>query len=180
MLSLVSNIAVLTAHEEQERKHDRFCLICVELAPDYECYTCQRAYHKPCLHPRHRQKGPATRIATTTARVHIPTRPALPWCCPLCRKRTWNAIPPKDALTRRRIVEKDERGLLLQKKLKKEPKQAVALTWTDNGTRESDLKLLYRLDAIDEQRLQNAVYVDKDFGMSYGLQSASGRESSID
>ena len=67
-------------------------------------------------------------------------------------------------MTRRLVVEKDEHGLLLQKKLKREPGFAVTLAWTDNGTRESDLALLFKLDAIDEQRLQNALYVDKEFG----------------
>jgi hypothetical protein len=153
-----SVIAMLIRNQEQKKKHDKFCLICVEMDPDHHCNTCQRAYHKNCLNPRCRKKDPVV----TAGFGRAPMAPA--WHCPLCKKRTWNIIPPKDALTRRLVVERDERGLLLQKKLKKKPGSAISLTWTDNGTRESDFNLLFKLDAIDEQTLQNALYVDKDFG----------------
>jgi hypothetical protein len=149
---------MLNNSPEQGCHHDKECLICVEACPDHRCSTCQRAYHKDCLRARFRQKEKDPQ-STALGKSGAPS-----WYCPLCIKRTWNSIRPKDALTQKLIVEKDERGLTLQRRLKKDPKYAKMLTWSDNGTRECDFSLLFKLSAIDEQRLQTALQVDKDFG----------------
>ena len=88
-----SVIAMLIRNQEQKKKHDKFCLICVEIDPDHKCNTCQRAYHKNCLNPRCRKKDPV--VTAGSGRTLV----APSWHCPLCKKRTWNIIPPKDALT---------------------------------------------------------------------------------
>jgi hypothetical protein len=154
---------MLMYSQDQGCRHDKDCLICVEAGPDHKCATCQRAYHRDCLRARFRQKEKDSqpRLIGTSA---TPT-----WCCPLCIKRTWNSNRPKDALTRKHLIEKDERGLTLQRRFKRDPKYAATLTWTDNGTRECDFSLLFKLSAIDEQRLQNALQVDKDFGRSISV-----------